>query len=96
MVGSKLLDKFYSVFVLSLILGIVVFDIMHWPLWPKNWYFQFGYKLEQWLIQNYNDPISGRLSFPNGWASGVFCFEQFHLPFLFYFLFAKGIEPYKS
>ena len=83
MVNSKLLDKLYIAFVVSLLFGIVVFDVMHWPLWPKNWYFQFGHDLEQWSIRNYNDPIAARLPIPNGWVTGVYFFEQLQRPFSF-------------
>jgi hypothetical protein len=87
---SNILDKLYLVFVITLLLGLVVLDLIHWPIWPKGWYFQFGYDLEQWTVTKFNDPLLAGLATPNGWFSGMYFLEQLHLPFLLYFVFAKS------
>ena len=88
---SNILDKVYLVFVITLLIGIPVLDVIHWPVWPKGWYFQFGYNFEQWGLTKVNDPLIAGLGSPNGWFSGMYFLEQLHLPFLLYFVFAKSI-----
>lgn len=95
-VVSNVLDKLYIVFVLTLLIGIVCFDILHWPVWPKSWIPSFAPSCEQYHIKTFNDPLSGNLPFPNGWQSGMYFCEQVHLPFLLYFLFAKSTILHSS
>jgi len=87
---SSILDKLYIVFVIVLLMGLVTLDVMHWPVWPKSWILPFSPGLEQFHIKKFNDPLSANLPVPNGWQSGMYFCEQLHLPFLFYFLFAKS------
>jgi hypothetical protein len=90
---SNVLDKLYIVFVIVLLLGIVGFDVLHWPVWPKAWVPSFSRDLELFHIKTFNDPLSANLPVPNGWQSGMYFCEQLHLPFLFYILFAKSTIP---
>ena len=90
---SNVLDKLYAVFVIVLLLGIVGFDVLHWPVWPKAWVPAFSRDLELFHIKTFNDPLSANLPVPNGWQSGMYFCEQLHLPFLFYFLFSKSTFP---
>jgi hypothetical protein len=87
---SSLLDKLYTVFIFTLLFGIVTLDVLHWPLWPKAWILPFSQGLEEYYVKTYNDPLSGSFSVPNGWQSGMYFCEQLHLPFLLYYLFGKG------
>jgi hypothetical protein len=86
----SILDKVYVGFVVTLLLGIVCLDVTHFPVWPKTWVLPFSHGLEQYYIETYNDPLSAGISTPNGWQSGMYFFEQLHIPFLLYFLFGKG------
>jgi hypothetical protein len=85
-----IMDKIYSAFVITLLLGLVALDILHWPFWPKTWVPPFSHPLEQWYIKTYNDPVLAGLGTPNGWQDGMYFCEQLHLPFLLYFLFGKS------
>jgi hypothetical protein len=89
----KSLDILYYTFVLTLLLGIVALDVLHWPVWNKDWHFSFSTSLEQFYIKTYNDPLSANLPIPNGWQNGMYFCEQLHLPFLLYYLFGKGLSP---
>lgn len=88
----KLLDKIYTLFAIMLLAGMVALDHMHWPVWPKAWILPFSIRIEQYYIKTYNDPLSANLSVPNGWQWGIYFFEQLDVPFLLYYLFAKGMK----
>jgi hypothetical protein len=90
---SSLLDKLYIVNVVALLVGIVTLDVMHFPVWPKDLFFSWSPAFEQYHIRNTNDPLSAGLPVPNGWQSGMYFCEQLYIPFLLYFLFAKGNPP---
>ena len=91
---SKYLDYLYNVYSVALLAGIICLDVLHFPVWNKNWALPFSHSLEQYYIKTYNDPLSAGLSTPNGWQSAMYLFEQLYIPFLFYQLFGKGIFLY--
>jgi hypothetical protein len=86
----RILDSLYVVFILMQLAGAVVFDVLHFPIWPNGFHFPFSPAVEQWYIAKHNDPLSAGLPTPNGWQTGMYLCEQFHAAFFIYFLFAKG------
>ena len=88
---GRVIDKIYTAFFLISLFFAVTLDVMHFPFWPKGFYFASGERLEQWYLRTFGDPIYGRLS--NGWVDGMFFLEQLQIPFWIAFAFLKGPPP---
>jgi len=90
----KYLDIAYKVFVVVLLLGCVIVDILHWPAWPSTWHFKWSETFQKNYIKKYNDPLSQDLPVPGGWEAAMYFAEEISVPFLIYFLFAKGLSGF--